>query len=353
MDSDDEDFDDDMVVGSDEESDDEVPEEDSEEGDGEDAEGLDADGDDSDLDSDDEDFEPLEETVLCALTPGRIEQAQLNLTFIQGEVVVFETVGPNAVHLMGNYIHQGGDSDSEDDSDFSGDEYSDVDDEDEFSVEEFDQEVEVAPAGKITAVEELATPVLAVKKSFAAAVVAPPSAKATPKSEKATPKSEKAEKKRKIEEVEATPTKADGELSKSQKKKLAKKAKLETESRAPKKEEPQKESKKKTLPSGLVIEDMTVGTGPVAKPGKRLGMRYIGKLESGKQFDANTGGKPFAFVLGRGEVIAGWDQGLAGMAVGGERRLTIPAKLAYGSQRIPGIPPNSTLKFDVKLVSVN
>lgn len=109
----------------------------------------------------------------------------------------------------------------------------------------------------------------------------------------------------------------------------------------------------KTLPSGLVIEDVKVGDGPAAKPGKRLGMRYIGKLTNGKQFDANTGGKPFSFVLGRGEVIAGWDQGLAGMAVGGERRLTIPAKLAYGNQKIPGIPANSTLKFDVKLVSIN
>lgn len=78
---------------------------------------------------------------------------------------------------------------------------------------------------------------------------------------------------------------------------------------------------------------------------------YIGKLESGKQFDANTSGKPFSFVLGKGEVISGWDQGLAGMAVGGERRLTvsrqsgvgadggqIPAGLAYGNQKLPGIP---------------
>lgn len=84
---------------------------------------------------------------------------------------------------------------------------------------------------------------------------------------------------------------------------------------------------------------MKVGSGPVAKAGKRLGMRYIGKLTNGKQFDANTGGKPFSFLLGRGEVIAGWDQGLVGMAVGGERRLTIPAKLAYGNSKLPGIPP--------------
>jgi FK506-binding nuclear protein len=65
---------------------------------------------------------------------------------------------------------------------------------------------------------------------------------------------------------------------------------------------------------------------------------YIGKLESGKQFDANTSGKPFSFVLGKGEVIRGWDEGLAGMSVGGERRLTIPAGLAYGNQKLPGIP---------------
>lgn len=108
----------------------------------------------------------------------------------------------------------------------------------------------------------------------------------------------------------------------------------------------------KTLPGGLIIEDVTVGTGPVAKPGKRLSMRYIGKLENGKQFDANTAGSPFSFVLGRGEVIKGWDQGLVGLAVGGERRLTIPAALAYGKQRLGGIPANSTLKFDVKLLAV-
>jgi len=80
--------------------------------------------------------------------------------------------------------------------------------------------------------------------------------------------------------------------------------------------------------------------------------RYVGKLESGKQFDANTGGAPFSFVLGRGEVIKGWDEGLAGMAVGGERKLTIPANLAYGNQKIPGIPKNSTLLFDVKLLAI-
>jgi FK506-binding nuclear protein len=67
---------------------------------------------------------------------------------------------------------------------------------------------------------------------------------------------------------------------------------------------------------------------------------------------ANKKGKPFAFKAGKGEVIKGWDIGVVGMAVGGERRLTIPAKLAYGSKSLPGIPGNSTLVFDVKLLEI-
>ena len=67
---------------------------------------------------------------------------------------------------------------------------------------------------------------------------------------------------------------------------------------------------------------------------------------------ANTKGKPFSFKLGAGEVIKGWDIGVAGMSVGGERRLTIPANLAYGSKSLPGIPANSTLVFDIKLLEI-
>ena len=74
-------------------------------------------------------------------------------------------------------------------------------------------------------------------------------------------------------------------------------------------------------------------------------MRYIGRLSNGKIFDQNTKGAPFSFKLGKGEVIKGWDVGIAGMQVGGERKLIIPASLAYGKQAISGIPPNSTLTF--------
>lgn len=103
--------------------------------------------------------------------------------------------------------------------------------------------------------------------------------------------------------------------------------------------------KKQTLPSGLVIEDSKTGTGAAAKSGQRVQMRYIGRLSNGKIFDQNTKGSPFSFKLGKGEVIKGWDEGIAGMQVGGERRLVIPPGLAYGKQAISGIPPNSTLTF--------
>jgi FK506-binding nuclear protein len=126
----------------------------------------------------------------------------------------------------------------------------------------------------------------------------------------------------------------------------------------PQKEQPKKEEKKdtpqkKTLPSGLVIEDKVIGTGPRAKPGKKVSVRYVGKLMNGKVFDSNTKGAPFSFKLGKGEVIKGWDLGVAGMNVGGERRLTIPSKLAYGAQGAPpDIPKNADLVFDVKLLEV-
>lgn len=115
--------------------------------------------------------------------------------------------------------------------------------------------------------------------------------------------------------------------------------------------------KSKATPSvktvnGVTLDDKKLGSGPAAKKGDRIGMRYIGKLQNGKVFDSNKKGKPFSFKLGTGEVIKGWDIGIAGMQVGGERRITVPAHHAYGSQSLPGIPKNSTLIFDVKCVEI-
>lgn len=105
---------------------------------------------------------------------------------------------------------------------------------------------------------------------------------------------------------------------------------------------------------GIEVDDRKLGSGPVAKKGSRIEMRYIGKLESGKVFDSNKKGKPFSFKLGMGEVIKGWDLGVAGISVGGERRLIIPAHHGYGKKGAPpDIPPNSKLIFDIKCLSVS
>ena len=107
-------------------------------------------------------------------------------------------------------------------------------------------------------------------------------------------------------------------------------------------------------PTELQIEDLSVGDGPEATPGTTCTMQYVGVAWSNqKQFDASWDrGQPFTFGLGQGQVIRGWDEGVAGMKVGGRRRLTIPPELGYGPSGVPGIPPNSTLIFEVELVDI-
>ena len=106
--------------------------------------------------------------------------------------------------------------------------------------------------------------------------------------------------------------------------------------------------------SGLEYWDIKVGTGAVAQAGHHVKVDYTGWLTNGKKFDSSVGtGKPFDFLLGGGQVIKGWDEGVAGMKVGGKRQLRIPPDLAYGEKGYPGvIPANSTLVFDVQLVDV-
>ena len=111
-----------------------------------------------------------------------------------------------------------------------------------------------------------------------------------------------------------------------------------------------------TAPTGggtLVIEDLVVGTGATAAVGDTVNVHYVGTLTNGTKFDSSYDrGQTFAFRIGAGQVIAGWDQGIPGMKVGGKRRLTIPPSLAYGNRAVGSIPANSTLVFEVELVSI-
>ncbi|SCZ51580.1 FKBP-type peptidyl-prolyl cis-trans isomerase [Thiohalomonas denitrificans] len=107
--------------------------------------------------------------------------------------------------------------------------------------------------------------------------------------------------------------------------------------------------------SGLKIEDLKEGTGETAEAGQQVTVHYTGWLESGDKFDSSKDrDDPLVFKLGSGQVIRGWDEGVAGMKVGGVRKLTLPPQLGYGSRGAGGvIPPNATLVFDVELLGVN
>jgi FKBP-type peptidyl-prolyl cis-trans isomerase FkpA len=109
-----------------------------------------------------------------------------------------------------------------------------------------------------------------------------------------------------------------------------------------------------TTASGLIIEDLVVGQGETAQAGSRVKVHYTGWLTNGQKFDSSKDrDDPFDFPLGRGYVIPGWDEGVAGMRVGGSRKLTIPPHLGYGEHGAGGvIPPNATLVFEVDLLAI-
>ena len=106
---------------------------------------------------------------------------------------------------------------------------------------------------------------------------------------------------------------------------------------------------------GLQIEDQVVGDGEEAKAGHSVSVHYTGWLTNGTKFDSSVDrGRPFSFPLGGGRVIRGWDEGVAGMRVGGKRKLTIPPEMGYGSRGAGGlIPPNATLVFEVELLGID
>ena len=307
-------------------------------------------GDDSDV----EDDADIEEFVLCTLSPKVQFQQTLDFTITPEEEVHFVVTGLYPVHLIGNYIlHPANDSDSEEDEDYDSDELDDdyyqdagaedadgdnlTPDEDELMrIEDLEDESDVERK-----IEELVEQDALRGKKRAA--------EEEPKKAKKAKEDKKKVQFTKELEQGPTPLKKDKKAEKAEK---AEKAKAEKSEKSEKTEKAEKKFKVSTLLGGVVTEDRKTGSGALAKLGNKVGIRYIGKLKNGKVFDKNTSGKPFVFNLGKGECIKGFDLGVAGMAVGGERRVVIPAKMGYGSQALPGIPANSELTFDIKLVSL-
>lgn len=108
-----------------------------------------------------------------------------------------------------------------------------------------------------------------------------------------------------------------------------------------------------TTPSGLKYVDLVVGKGAMAHEGQTVVVNYTGSLTNGKVFDSSVGKRPLQFNLGAGDVIKGWEEGVAGMRVGGKRKLIVPPKLGYGTSGAGGvIPPNATLIFEIELLKV-
>ncbi|KIW40996.1 uncharacterized protein PV06_06594 [Exophiala oligosperma] len=349
---------------------------------------IDGESDDSDddEDSDDESLE-LDEVVICTLDPEKNYQQPIDFVVAEGERIFFKVSGTHTVHLTGNYVipQDDGSASLYDEDDEEEDEYDLSPDEDELDLlEGADSEsddLDDLDDPRVTEVdsEDEAAPKLVKGKNK-------------------RPAEESDDEEANLDDImakslkkdETAPAEDSKKLSKSEKKKLKKLKKNDGEAAAvedtadSKKEANGTGSEKKVqfaknleqgpTPAGpattktdkkagnaslgvkdvqgVKVDDRKLGDGPAAKKGNRLEMRYIGKLDNGKVFDSNKAGKPFSFKLGAGEVIKGWDIGLQGIQVGGERRLVIPAHLAYGSKSLPGIPKNSKLTFDIKCLAV-
>ncbi|KAJ7251546.1 hypothetical protein B0H12DRAFT_1234176 [Mycena haematopus] len=290
------------------------------------------------IEEEDQTEPPKTSTFICALTPGKasciciIEQVTTNLVLEDDEEYVFEVVGRNTVYLTGNYIDQRG---IEDMPPFGSDS------EDAFDLEDVSSDVEMDPndLDDDARFEEIDEAVHGQKLKRT-------------RDDSDAEDADKLSKKQKAES--GKPVKPDSEATDKKKKDKKEKKEKKKEGEKPdgEKQPEKKPAVEREVAGGVKIKDTKVGTGPAAKKGNTVSMRYIGKLQSGKVFDSNTKGKPFTFHLGKGEVIKGWDEGIVGMHVGGERLLTIPAAMGYGKRGTDGIPANSTLIFEVKLTDL-
>ncbi|KAG5519552.1 hypothetical protein PMAC_001707 [Pneumocystis sp. 'macacae'] len=314
------------------------------------------------------DLKELEvEFVLCTLKHGDQYQQCLNLTFSEDEEVFFTTSGDCPVYLTGNYIVP---SDIDDDYDISSDEdelfdkYSDGScingsesdelDDDNPKIEELSSsESKVSDSEKkINLSDDGSDLDNMISNDF------------NKKNTKKRPQDSGDLDMQKLSKKQLKKLKSTSKFAHTQEKNKSNTSMkqdnlVSSDLQSPKSavnfvkdadQDSNKASKSRMLEGGVTVEDKVIGKGPQAKNGSKIGVRYIGKLPNGEQFDSNTKGQPFVFTLGKGEVIKGWDIGIKGMALGGQRRIVIPSSMAYGKKSISGIPGNSDLVFDIKLV---
>jgi len=319
-----------------------------------------------------EDDEERQEFNICTIIGGVVESCALDLIF--GGYAEFYAEGAHPVHLTGYFMPEFGDEDDdereaymrqmeEDEDDDSeeeedSEEDDDSEDEDDFGVlEAFDEDDDDSEEEDDDS-EESESDDPAPRKTKKGGVVIE---ELDDDEKEKKPEKEKAAAKETKKRPAADAPEAPAPAPKKEKKK-------EIDEDQPKKEPPKKEAAAEPAPAPAAkgqrarefkngMEIVTVAQGPPggkqAKPGKRVTMRYVGRLQSGKIFDQTKGNATFAFRLGVGEVIRGWDVGVDGMRVGDKRRLTIPHTLAYGKKGVRGaIPGGATLIFDVELVSV-
>ncbi|KAK3903086.1 hypothetical protein C8A05DRAFT_14941 [Staphylotrichum tortipilum] len=322
----------------------------------------------SEEDDEEEDELDMEEFVVCTLDTERLYQQPIDITVGEGEKIFFSVKGTHTVYLTGNYVVPQ-DEEEDDDEEDSDDEYDlppgiDLADDDSDEMSDELDDIDGTPRIKeIDTDEEEAPKLVQAKKGKnkrAAEEEAEGLDELMAKDEKKLSKKQLKKLKNNQGEPIAAEVKAKESPAAKGDKKVQFAKNLEQGPTGPAKDKPENKAaaadKKGALGvkvvQGVTVDDRKGGTGRTAKAGDKVGMRYIGKLQNGKVFDSNKKGAPFSFKLGKGEVIKGWDIGVAGMSVGGERRLTIPAHLAYGSRSLPGIPANSTLIFDVKLLEI-
>ncbi|KAI9781891.1 MAG: peptidylprolyl isomerase fpr4 [Peltula sp. TS41687] len=376
----------------------------------------DIDVDDDDDDDEDEEGLDLEEFVVCTLDPTKQYQQPLDITVGEDEHVYFKVSGTHTVYLTGNYVlpadevlNTDADRYDSDDEEYA---YDLSPDEDELDSEEESDELDDQPDPRVMELgtdDEEEVPKL-VKQDEKKKL---PMSDVTQKEKKSKNKRAAADDENdtpsNLDDIMAKSLKPEEGASNTEQPKLSKKQlkKLKNnagqavppatqDDNAKKDEKPTDGTKPVTTKSdkkvqfakdlespgkngemsghksnstektdtpkatlgpktvqGVLIDDKKLGTGPQAKKGDKVAVRYIGKLQSNNLvFDANKAGNPFEFKLGAGDVIKGWDIGVAGMAVNGERRFTVPPKLAYGNKKNGKIPANSTLVFEVKLLSI-